>query len=105
MNQKNKIVIRKLPGLFLFKIIFIGFSVVWFPVFLVAGIMSMFGANTIKGFEYEYVHGIYGLLLSQFFFLIWVLFTTALFGGMIYLGLRFFGLFRPLVLEVSDEGP
>ena len=63
--MSNKIVVRRLRGGALFKLIFIGSLGFYLPFFLLMGVFALFGAPTINWNE-QPLTGLPGLILSPF---------------------------------------
>ena len=96
-----KIRAKKLSKGSLFKLIFIGFSVPLLPFFLLCGIASFFGANTVKVGN-KPITGIMGLIVSLIMYPIFcITFSSIMWVGSA-LGLWIYSMFWKIELEFSD---
>jgi len=106
MSAPQTITLRRIKAGSLFKLVFLATATVIVPLFLFFGLLALFGANTVS-VAGEHVTGIKGLvsavIMAPLFVIIFSLF--AWFGA--YVGIRCWGLFRPLSLEYvpAEEAP
>ncbi|HDY7864668.1 TPA: DUF3265 domain-containing protein [Vibrio vulnificus] len=96
-GMKMEITVKKISKRSLFKMLFIGFSLSFFVFFLMCGIASIFGAETVK-WEETPVTGVSGLLLAL---AMWPIFSFSLALFMwcfVAFGLWIYSLAKPLKL-------
>lgn len=93
-----KIRIRRIKAGSLFKLVFIASGTVLMPMFVIFGIMALFGAETVT-ISNEPVTGIMGLIAALIMAPIFTLIFTIFLWIGAYLGIRLFGYFKPLEIE------
>jgi hypothetical protein len=97
--------IQRLRGGTLFKIIFIGNSLFFIPFSVLMGILSFFGAATIRWNE-QPLTGFAGFVASPYIGVFITLLFSAFLWVSTFIGLWLYSKFRPIELEyiaVSDE--
>ena len=92
---------KKLSKGSLFKIIFIGLSISFFPFILLCGIASIFGAPTVT-VNHQPVTGIMGLAASLIMYPIFCILFSSIMWISIALGLWIYSMFQKIELEFSD---
>ena len=105
MSNYNILDLRKVPLAFVFKIVAIGIGAFWLPIFLCIGLFALFGADTIRLFDHDYLHGVSGLIAVMLLYLLWIALATVSCGSMIFVGLRIYGLFWSISLQVPHDSP
>ena len=96
--MNNKIIVRRLRGGTLFKLIFIGSLAFFLPFFLLMGVLALFGASTITWNE-QPLTGFPGLISSPFMGLLVALPFSTLGWVVIFIGLWIYSRFKPIELE------
>ena len=96
--MSNKIVVRRLRGGTLFKLIFIGSLTFFLPFFLLMGVLALFGAPTITWNE-QPLTGLPGLISSPFMGLLTALLFSAFGWVTIFIGLWIYSRFKHIELE------
>ncbi|EGU44309.1 hypothetical protein A3712_07990 [Vibrio sp. HI00D65] len=96
-----EITVKKISKRSLFKMLFIGFSLSFFVFFLICGVASIFGAETVK-WEQTPVTGLSGLLLALAMWPMFSLFLTLFMWCFAAFGLWIFSLVKPLKLVFKE---
>ncbi len=100
-GMKMEITVKKISKRSLFKMLFIGFSLSFFVFFLMCGIASIFGAETVK-WEETPVTGVSGLLLALAMWPIFSLFLALFMWCFVAFGLWIYSLAKPLNLVFKE---
>ncbi len=100
-GMEMEITIKKISKRSLFKLLFIGFSLSFFVFFLICGIASIFGAETVK-WEETPVTGITGLLLALAMWPIFSFCLTLFMWSFVAFGLWIYSLVKPLNLVFKE---
>jgi hypothetical protein len=96
--MNDKIVVRRLRGGSLFKLIFIGNFTFFLPFSLIAGILAMFGADSVT-WNQQPVTGIPAFIVSLFGGLLTGLVLSALGWVAMFIGLWIYSRFKSIQLE------
>ncbi|EHR1005903.1 hypothetical protein [Vibrio parahaemolyticus] len=99
--MKMEITAKKISKRSLFKMLFIGLSLGFFVFFLICGVASMFGAETVKWDETP-VTGTSGLLLALAIWPVFSLFFTLFMWCFAAFGLWMYSLVKPLNLVFTE---
>ncbi|MBU2932553.1 MULTISPECIES: hypothetical protein [Vibrio] len=99
--MQMEITVKKISKRSLFKMLFIGFSLSFFVFFLMCGVASIFGAETVK-WEGTPVTGFSGLLLALAMWPIFSLFLTLFMCFFVAFGLWIYSLVKPLKLLFKE---
>ena len=98
--MQNKIQIKHLRGISLFKLISIGNIIFFVPFSIVTGIFNYFGiGKAIITWKEKPLTGVAGLVASPFFGLFLALVISAFLWVAIFVGLWIYTKFKPLELE------
>ncbi len=100
-GMKMEITVKKISKRSLFKMLFIGFSLSFFVFFLMCGIASIFGAETVK-WEETPVTGVSGLLLALAMWPIFSFFLALFMWCFVAFGLWIYSLAKPLKLVFKE---
>lgn len=100
-GMKMEITVKKISKRSLFKMLFIGFSLSFFVFFLMCGIASIFGAETVKWDETP-VTGVSGLLLALAMWPIFSFFLALFMWCFVAFGLWIYSLAKPLNLVFKE---
>jgi len=93
-----EIIVAKISKGSLFKLLFIGIGLSFFIFFLVCGIASVFGAETVKWKDTS-VTGFSGLFLALALWPLFSLFFTSFIWCLVAFGLWLYSFVRPLKLH------
>ncbi len=100
-GMEMEITVKKISKRSLFKMLFIGFSLSFFVFFLICGIASIFGAETVK-WEETPVTGVSGLLLALAMWPIFSFFLALFMWCFVAFGLWIYSLAKPLNLVFKE---
>lgn len=100
----NEIEIKNISALSVYKLVAISTVFFWAPIFLLCGVLSIFGMNTVLSTEGP-VHGLLGLAYAIWLFVVWVVLASGIFGTIFYVGLRLFFCFRAIKVRVLAIDP
>ncbi|MCU8357017.1 hypothetical protein OC503_21455, partial [Vibrio vulnificus] len=100
-GMEMEITVKKISKRSLFKMLFIGFSLSFFVFFLMCGIASIFGAETVK-WEDTPVTGVSGLLLALAMWPIFSFFLALFMWCFVAFGLWIYSLAKPLNLVFKE---
>lgn len=93
------IVVRRVPYISLFKLLFVGFSVLFVPLIFIGAISAYFGLSTWT-FNNEQLHGISILLNAAFCMVLFPVGFAAIVGGIACVGQIVFSQFRQMNITV-----